>query len=285
MKSGESVTEAARLVVGADGKHSLLARAAQAPEYHVYPPSTCAYYTYWEGLTLEVGELYNLPDAVVGIWPTNGGQAILYTGYPIGEFNAIRQDVEGRFWKTAAEVPGLTERLRAGRQADKFFGTADLPCFFRRPYGPGWALVGDAGTTLDPITGQGIGNAFRDAERLAEAVEAGLSSREPIKKAMAVYEKERNEDTGPMANFTRQIAAFEPPPLQQELLFAALEKKPNHADRFFGMLTGSVSVKEFFSPGNLLSILGLRGMLRAGMGNRKAIADARAITSANLETD
>lgn len=52
---------------------------------------------------------------------------------------------------------------------------ADLPNFFRRPYGPGWALIGDAGHHKDPTLARGISDAFCDADLLANAVDAGLS--------------------------------------------------------------------------------------------------------------
>lgn len=265
MKSGageshRSVTEQARLVIGADGKHSLVARQVKAQEYHLQPVLTCAYYTYWEGLPLQRGELYGMTQSVAGFWLTNAGLAIIYTGYPIAEFQEIRKDIEGKFWQTMNLIPGMVERLRSGRQADRFYGTADLPTFYRRPYGPGWALVGDAGLTMDPITGQGIGNAFQDAERIADALEKVFSGRESWETAMQSYTQARDRETLPMYEFTSQIASFSPPSIEQRVLFAALERKPEAASRFFGALTGSVSLREFFSASSLLRIIGLSGM-------------------------
>jgi len=259
--------ERARLVIGADGKHSMLAKVVHAPEYNVEPVRTCAYYTYWDGVGLDQVELYTLEKVAVGLSPTNDGQTIIFTAYPAGEFAQIRADIEGRFWKTMEVIPGLSERLRAGRQSERFFGSADLPEFYRRPYGPGWALVGDAGLAMDPITGQGIGNAFRDAERLAQAIEAGFSGKMSLEKALAAYEKERNAETLPIYKFTGQIASFEPTSVQQEILLASLEYKPGEVERFFGVLTGSVPLKEFLSPASLLRIMGISGMGRLVLGS------------------
>lgn len=64
-------------------------------------------------------------------------------------------------------------------------GTGDLPNFFRTPYGPSWALVGDAGYHRDPLTAQGISDAFRDAQLLSEAIDAGLAGRQPLPEALA----------------------------------------------------------------------------------------------------
>ena len=280
---GVKVEEKAPLVIGADGKHSLVAKQGQAEEYHVQPVQECAYYSYWEGFDLEGGELYLLEKAMVGIMPTNDQQTIFFTGYPVAEFNRIREDVEGNFWKTMEAISGLTERLRSGRQVGRFYGSTDLPGFYRRPYGPGWALVGDAGLTMDPVTGQGIGNAFRDAERLAKAVEVGFSGETPIEKAMARYEKERNTETLPMYEFTNQAASFVPVPRRQEILIEALEDKPTEVERFNGMLSGSVSVKEFFSMPSLIRIMGIGGMMRVMRGNMQGAARRKAPVNSRPE--
>jgi hypothetical protein len=68
------------------------------------------------------------------------------------------------------------------------------------------------------------------------------------------------------AQFTSQIASFSRPSIEQQVLFAALEQKPDAASRFFGALTGSVSLREFFSPASLFRILGLSGLGRVLFG-------------------
>jgi 2-polyprenyl-6-methoxyphenol hydroxylase-like FAD-dependent oxidoreductase len=176
-RGGAAVTETTRLVVGADGRHSLVATTAGAAAYHQKAPLTMAYYTYWEGVPVAGGELYARPRRAVGAWPTNGGLVMTYVAWPVAEFPAFRADVEGNFLATLDLAGDLGERVRTGRRAERFRGSPDLPGWFRTPYGPGWALVGDAGLALDPITGQGISDAFRDAELLVDAVDAGLAGR------------------------------------------------------------------------------------------------------------
>jgi flavin-dependent dehydrogenase len=268
--SGENkrVEETARLVIGADGKHSLVAKVVSATEYNSQPALSCAYYTYWEGLELDRVELYSIPKAFAGIASTNDGLAMIYTGYPASEFNAIRGDIEGRFWTTMESI-GQAERLLAGRQADRFYGSVDLPNYYRRPYGAGWALVGDSGMNMDPITGQGIGNAFVDVERLVEAVDSWFSGRTDFDTAMSAYEKSRNADTMPIVEFTLQAASFAPPPIEQLVLFEALMHNKKHASQFFGALSGSVSLKEFFATGNIFKIIGPGGMGRVFLGKIK----------------
>jgi 2-polyprenyl-6-methoxyphenol hydroxylase-like FAD-dependent oxidoreductase len=144
--------------------------------------------------------------------------------------------------------------LSDGQRETKFFGTADIPNFFRKPYGPGWALAGDAGYHKDPIGAQGISDAFRDAERLATALDDGFSGRRPLDEAFAAYERARNEEVGAMYEFNCELAALEPPPPEMQQLFGALRGNQADTDRFFGLLAGTVPVPEFFSPENMQRI-------------------------------
>jgi 2-polyprenyl-6-methoxyphenol hydroxylase-like FAD-dependent oxidoreductase len=99
-----------------------------------------------------------------------------------------------------------------GKREERWWGTADVPNFFRKPYGPGWALVGDAGYHRDPVTGLGINDAFRDAELLSGAIDEGFSGRVPIEQALAGYEQQRNAIATPMYEFTVALASGNPPP-------------------------------------------------------------------------
>jgi 2-polyprenyl-6-methoxyphenol hydroxylase-like FAD-dependent oxidoreductase len=74
--------------------------------------------------------------------------------------------------------------------------------------------VGDAGFHKDPILAQGISDAFRDAEFLADAVDAGLAGRTPLENALRLYEQRRNEMAMPGYEQNCAAAAFVPPPPQ-----------------------------------------------------------------------
>jgi len=278
---GGKVEEEAKVVVGADGMRSLVAKGVQANAYNEQAAQTCAYYTYWEGVATTGGEIYVRGNRQFGMWPTNDGLVLIFLALPRGEFDSFRSNVEGNFIKAIGLVPELEERLRAGKRADRFYGTGETGGFFRKPYGPGWALVGDAGYHKDPITGLGMSDAFRDAELLADALHAGWSGREGLEKALSGYEEQRNRAALPMYEFTNQIASFAPPPPEQQMMFAALARNQAQCDRFFGVLTGSVLYGEFFSPGNLIRLLGLRGFARIALqrgGPRKQGTQKVALT-------
>jgi 2-polyprenyl-6-methoxyphenol hydroxylase-like FAD-dependent oxidoreductase len=266
---GNVVEEQASVVVGADGKHSLVARAVHAPTYAEKPSLSCAYYAYFEDLPSSGFELYSRPWRTVGLCPTNDGLTCVYTAWPRAEFDAYRADIEAGFLATLDLMPGLGERVRSARRVERFYGTADLPNVFRTPAGPGWALVGDAGYVLDPITGQGIGDAFRDAELLADAL--GAASPE----AMASYEKQRNAAAMPMYELTTRLATLAPMPAPQLAVMRALAGNQAQTERFFGVMTGSVSIAEFFSPANLLHLLGPLGLARTMIGMAFAARPSR----------
>ncbi len=253
---GAMVSETASIVVGADGLRSAVARMVDAPAYDARPPLTCAFYSYWDGVPVEGPELYVRPDRMLVASPTNDGLTILIVFWPNAAFAQVSADVERAYMAAVDLAPGLAERVRAGRRAERFHGTADLPFFFRKPHGPGWALVGDAGYHKDPITAQGIADAFRDAELLADAVDDGLSGRRPLEDALADYQRCRDEAVRPIYEMTYQFASLQPPPLEQQQLLAALQHDQAQADRFFGTIAGTVPIPEFFSPENVARIMG-----------------------------
>jgi 2-polyprenyl-6-methoxyphenol hydroxylase-like FAD-dependent oxidoreductase len=169
-RGGAPVTEQARLVVGADGRHSAVARAVGAAEYDVRPARSCAFYGYWSGVPLTGGEIYARPRRAIGAWPTNDGLTVTFVAAPLDELGAFRDDPVGRLQASLDAAGTLGERTRAGTSVGRVAGTGDLRALHRTAAGPGWALVGDAGLVVHPVTGQGIADALRDAELLAGAV-------------------------------------------------------------------------------------------------------------------
>jgi 2-polyprenyl-6-methoxyphenol hydroxylase-like FAD-dependent oxidoreductase len=253
---GGEVTENARIVIGADGIRSMVAREVDAPAYNVRPVYSCAYYTYWDNLPVQGAELYIRPDRMLVAGPTNNGQTLIISYWPIADFHNVRSDIEGHFMAALDLAPGLAERARSGKRAERFRGTADLQNFYRRPFGPGWALVGDAGYHKDPITAQGITDAFRDAELLADAIDAGFSGSASLDDALAGYEQQRNEATGPLYDLTCQFATLQPPAPEMQQLLGALRSNQEQTNRFFGVIGGTVPLPEFFAPENLGRIIG-----------------------------
>ncbi len=253
-------TEAARLVIGADGKRSMVAHAVAARRYRQRPALTLASYTYWSGVHLAAGELYQRSGRAVAAFPTNDDLAMVYVAAPIAEFEAFRTDIEGHYLKTLDQCGDLADRVREGARAERLRTTPDLPNTFRVPNGPGWALVGDAGLVMDPITAQGIGNALRDAELLADAVMASLSGSKPLDASLAEYHRRRDAASRAMYDFTTNLAALNAPRVADQRLLASLQGRPAEIDRFLGVFAGITPIQRYRSPANILRLLGLRGV-------------------------
>ncbi len=252
--SGRNMTENARIVVGADGRHSSLARAVKAPVYNDTPSLSCFYYTYWSGVSVDGYEDYWPGRHFMLTVPTNDDMVLIVMGWPHDQFHEIRRDIEANYMQALDLVPHLSERVRAGRREERFLGSADLSNFFRKPYGPGWALVGDAGYSKDPITAFGISDSFRDAELLADAIDDGLSGRRPYSDAMADYERNRNEAAAPLYQLTLNAARYNQHTPNALQLRAALRKRAD-INSYIGVITGSIVIEEFFNEQNIQRIL------------------------------
>jgi flavin-dependent dehydrogenase len=213
-KGGPPVEERARIVVGADGQHSLVAKTVGAATYNERPTLTCAYYSYWSGLPSNGLEIWYSSDPayVIIVFPTNFGLTCAAVQVPSSRFAEFRLDVERHFMDVIDLAPDFSKRLRAGNREERFYGTGDLANFFRKPYGPGWALVGDAGYHKDPVSARGVSDAFRDAELLADAIDEGFSGRLSLDDAMSEYERQRNEAAMPEYMETCYTASFRPLP-------------------------------------------------------------------------
>jgi 2-polyprenyl-6-methoxyphenol hydroxylase-like FAD-dependent oxidoreductase len=254
---GATVKEEARIVVGADGMRSLVARSVEAPEYNAKPTLACAYYTYWSGVPVKEAEIYPRDRWMIIAFPTNDDLVCTFMEWPREEFHLVRTDIEGNFLKKLDSAPRLAERIRSGKREANFVGTGVLPNYFRKPYGTGWALVGDAGYHKDPYMALGITDAFRDAELLADAIDGGFSGHRPLEEALADYEQQRNAAAMPAYEFNCQLATLQPRPPEMQQLFAALRGNRAETDRFVGAVEGTVPIPEFFAPENIQRIVGV----------------------------
>jgi flavin-dependent dehydrogenase len=252
---GKSFTERAHIVVGADGTSSLVARSVGAEAYHEKPRLLAGYYSYWSGVPVNGFEAYDRVDRSWAAWPTNDGLTLVIVGWPYAEFETNKRDIEGNFLAALDRAPAFGERLRAGKREDRFYGMA-VPNFFRKPYGPGWALVGDAGYNKDFITAQGISDAFHQAERCAEALDVSFSGTRSFDDAMKDAQIQRDDWAlkGGIYEFTCQFASLQPPPPELGQLLEAVSGNREASDGFARVFSGVISPAEFFSEENVKRI-------------------------------
>ena len=255
-RNGQTVTEHARVVVGADGRNSIVAQTAHPERYNERPPLLAIYYAYWSDLPMQGRfETYIRPHRGFAAIDTHDDRTVIVAGFPLAEFTAgIKRDIEGNFQATIDLAPSFAERVRSAERETRFSG-AVTPNVFCKPFGPGWALVGDAGYLRDPITAQGILDAFRDAELCASALDEALSGRRCFDAAMSAYQQKRDAAALPMYDFTCMLAALEPPPPDLQRLLGAVHGNKDAMNAFARLNAGTMSATDFFAPAHVDPIL------------------------------
>jgi 2-polyprenyl-6-methoxyphenol hydroxylase-like FAD-dependent oxidoreductase len=254
--TGAVITERATVTVGADGRNSSLARTVRTPTYDFTPTLALYYFSYWSGLPGVRLEIYRRAGSTLFVFPTNDGLHAIFAYWPIARLGEVRANVDRALNAALTQVPDLETRVHAGRREERWYGCADLPNFYRKPYGAGWALVGDAGYHKDPYLALGVSDAFRDAELLAEALSDGLSGRTPMQASLGQYEVRRNGASKEEYQLNLHLAANKPLPDDMVQLRAAIDGNPEATRNFFLANQGMIPRESFFNPANMQALMG-----------------------------
>jgi flavin-dependent dehydrogenase len=214
--SGRERDERADLVVGADGRSSLVAAAVQARTLVAGRARSSISYGYLEGLPADGYEWFWSPRRSAGIIPTTGGLSCVFVGAPPDDVSALRRSLrpETVFRELAGQASSaLLDRLDAAVLVGRLRHDRGLPGHLRAAHGPGWALVGDAGYWKDPLSTHGMTDALRDAELLARAVVSGVAAGgtgSPAgRQALVAYQATRDHLSMQMVDVVERIAAFD----------------------------------------------------------------------------
>jgi 2-polyprenyl-6-methoxyphenol hydroxylase-like FAD-dependent oxidoreductase len=245
-KNGQDVVERAKVVIGADGWHSIVAEAVRPERYNYRPPLNAPYYSYWSGLPVDYVEFHIRPWRGFGAAPTHDDLTLIIGGWPYSEFMTNKDDVEGNFMKLLALVPEFFERVQEAKREARFSGLP-LPNYFHKPYGPGWALVGDAGYIKDSFTAQGITDAFLDAERTTGALDEFFTGAHSYDEAMSDAQQARDRHVLPMFEMTCQLATLAPPPPGMQQLIGSIRGNQSAMDGFAQMNAGTITPAEFMA--------------------------------------
>ncbi len=209
--SGGSVTLRANMTVGADGIGSLVAREVAAPVLAQGKSSTAVLYRYLSDLDTDGYEWAYAARAAAGIIPTNAGESCVFVGAKPDRLRRLRRDGAVSAFDTLLDLAAeasLADRVRTARPSGRIHGWSGLPGYIRRSWGPGWALVGDAGYFKDPITTHGMTDALRDAELLTDALLAVLcGAPDPV--ALGGYQATRDRLSRSLFEVTEQVAAYD----------------------------------------------------------------------------
>jgi 2-polyprenyl-6-methoxyphenol hydroxylase-like FAD-dependent oxidoreductase len=200
---GVARTIMSSIVIGADGMHSTVARHVGAEPYRVGAHASGVVYTLAAGAQFEGYHWHYVAGSSVGVIPTNDGKTLIFAAAPRQRFmRELRTDLHAAFDTIVRETsPGDADVVRTMTKG-QYHGFAGQPAALRPAWGPGWALVGDAGYFKDPITAHGITDALRDAELLARAVSLGTDT------ALAGYQTTRDDLSVPLMAITDEIASY-----------------------------------------------------------------------------
>ena len=246
-REGHQESLTALMVIGADGRGSHVAKAVGARSYHHKPRLQWAFFSYFRDLPVDGFETYIRPFRAFAAAPTNDGLTMVVASWPYAEARAYKANPEDNYHRTLDLVPQFAARVKTATRVEPLLG-GSVPNFFRTPFGPGWALVGDAGHNVDPITAQGISDAFRDADQCSAAVHQWLSGRTPFDEAFHSWHQQRDRTVRATYEFTTQLATLDPPPSEMQQLLRAIHGNQALMNDFVSVNAGVLSPEVFFSP-------------------------------------
>lgn len=262
-RGGQKATITAKLVVGADGAHSTVAKLAGAQKYNVRPAAGFSYWNYFRGLDWDFAQhKTGFNRRWFGSWPTNDDLTMVAVILSNDQLKQFASEPEQSFYDVVAELePERAEQLRdAGIPEGRLRRMRNADNFYRESSGPGWALVGDAGYHKDPITGWGMSDAFIQGEIFTSLVSEALQGARPVQEATAEYVATRDEITEPMYDYTTTVAEMNLPPFFRSVIKACSQSE-KWTTTMLGVVAGVVDGDEIFSPESLERLYEEGGLL------------------------
>jgi flavin-dependent dehydrogenase len=172
--------------------------------------ASAIWYTYVIGVHHSGYGMFFRPGAVAGLTPTNDGATCMFIGGPARAFTVPGRHERWRALRArfAATAPQAAYDIQDATCVSAVRGWHGHPGLQRSAFGPGWALVGDAGYFKDPLGTHGISQALRDGQLLSDAVlDAGCDAR-VLPATLARYEHTRDALSAEMSSATDALASF-----------------------------------------------------------------------------
>ena len=275
----------APLVIGADGRGSTVARLTGARSYNSVAGERLACWAYYEGVSSPEPTTFfaqRWDEEYLIACPCDGGLFLVVVIPPVERAGRFAADVGAAFDAHVALCEPVAAVVARGRRVGRPSIVTRWTGYFRESAGPGWALVGDAGHFKDPSPGQGITDAFRQAEHLAGDVVEGLSGGRGVDAAMGDWWRWRDADARDMAWFAADLGrGGRVPPVLVELL-RHVESDPAMVDRWFDVLNHRVRPSQILTPPRLLGATA-RLLRRGDVPAAKVLADTRQIVVQDLQ--
>jgi 2-polyprenyl-6-methoxyphenol hydroxylase-like FAD-dependent oxidoreductase len=221
----------ARVVVGADGRASRIAKWVGAASYREVPALRPVYYGYFRDvlpLFEPMLEQFYVEDRIGFVFPMQPGLDCLALEIQPEEFETFRRDPATAFEDRFRTFPGMTARLAGARLEGKIHGVRGIPNYVRTPFGCGWTLTGDAAYLKDPLTGTGITDALRQSVWLADALDDVLHGADWDER-LGNYQQQRDETLLPIYQITLDSARLRDLPRQESAWLDAVMCSPAFA--------------------------------------------------------
>ncbi|MGW6394197.1 NAD(P)/FAD-dependent oxidoreductase [Streptomyces sp. NPDC055103] len=242
----------ARLVVGADGKDSAVAKYAEIP-LRRHENTRFGYLAHFRDLPLRDGiaHVWFLEPDMAYAFPNDDGVTVMAVLPDKKRLPAFRKDLEGSF---AAFVRALPEAppLDSAERVTKIIGMVDHPLHSRRPTAPGVALIGDAALTGDPLWGVGCGWALQSARWLAEAVGPAVTGRGDLDKSLTAYARTHRRRLAGHQFLAADFARARPFNPVERLIFSAAARDASLARHMHLFASRLIGPLRFLNPAVLV---------------------------------
>ena len=247
--TGNPLSVRARLVVGADGMYSTFAKKVGARVTQSWNLSTFAYWGYFSGIGKDGLSFYRKGRLGMAIFPTSGGTHMVLAYGPTGWWNDFRKNANNNFHQTIAFCdPEIGEMVLAGKREEPFKACGHMPAFHHDLWGPGWVLVGDAGSFKDQVTAIGITHAFRDAELVTPFINRAFAGEMTMDAALASYTSVRAADYLDYFNLVCKLAEMNVYSKQEVEFFYSIHKDQVRVDEIISQFGDTLPLSQGQAP-------------------------------------
>lgn len=197
-RGGETFGLRADMILGADGDHSAVLRALgqRKIDRRHYAAGLRYYFEGVGGISqdkplLELHVSKVLPMGYLWIFPLSGGQANVGLGMQSAQQSQLHIRLPETFEQIIRQTPDLRDRFAGAKQLGPVAGWG-LPLASRsvRRFGDRYLLLGDAGSLINPLSGEGIGNAMFSGYVAAHYAARAVQTARYQADTLAGYEEE-----------------------------------------------------------------------------------------------
>jgi flavin-dependent dehydrogenase len=272
-RGADEMTLRARVVVGADGRHSTIARLAGARRYNITPNQRLLFWRFFEDAQAEPTFLSQRWDEHFMLaLPSDSGLYQVLIWPELSEQARFRSDRDAAFMEHARLCEPIADALAHAKPVGAAIGALRFEGFFRSACGPGWVLCGDAGHFKSPAPGRGIGDAFLQAQTLAPAIAGALDGPDQsLDRALERWGRWRDREFAEHYWLAYDLEQAGPVPAVLVELLRGLQRQGKGA-LFFDVLNHRVRPTRVLTPPRVLGA-STRVLARRGTRRRAFMAE------------